>query len=355
LGPIFGRYCDIDQPELDNHITICKLGLVRREKMINTSTKARRIHQKNVVAITHDHRPIGPDLPLMRIGGVDSKVFQIGQDVDLEAGLEESRTREDGWLALADAGLRDALRDIAGNASDCLLARTAGDIERAKAEGRVAILLGIEGARFLEGDLANLARFHAAGLRELQLTWAFPNPLVPDKRLSEFGAEVVRECERLGIIVDLTHIARRAFLDVCEVAAGPLIISHGAARAVTCDLDDESIRAIAASGGIFGVHFYTTYLGPAPEPEAVIRQIDHIAGLVGIDTVALGIDFFPTEGVWRDLQVAQGATNLEWAVRDMSELPLITECLLRHGYSDTDIGKILGGNFLRVCKKVFGS
>ena len=355
LNSVFGRFCDVDEPELDSLISICTLGLVRRETMIDTSTDTQRIHRENVVAITHDHRPIGPDLPLMRIGGVDAKVFQIGLDVDPEAGVEESRTRENGWQALAEAGLRDALQDIADNASDCLLARTVGDIERAKAEGRIAILLGIEGGRFLVNDLAVLGRFHAAGLRELQLTWAFSNPLVQNKRLSEFGAEVVRECDRLGIIVDLTHIPGGAFRDAVEVATGPLIISHGAAKAVTCDQDDASIRAVAESGGFVGVHFYTTYLGPRPDPEAVFRQIDYIAGLAGIDAVALGIDFFPTDGVWRELQAAQGSMNLEWAIRDLSELPLITECLLQHGYSDTDIGKILGGNFLRVCKKVFGS
>jgi membrane dipeptidase len=250
--------------------------------------------------------------------------------------------------------LGEALRDIERNSERCLLARTVEDIERAKSEGRIAILFGAEGGRWLEGRLDTLGKFYKEGLRELQLTWAFPNPLVPNKRLSEFGADVVRECERLGILVDLTHIARRAFDDVCEVATGPLIISHGAARAVTCDLDDEKIRAIAASGGFFGVHFYTTYLGPAPDPEGVFRQIDYIAGLTGIDTVALGVDFFETEGVWRAMQEAQGATNLEWAIRDMSEMHLITECLLKHGYSDADIAKVLGGNFLRVCRTVFG-
>ena len=93
---------------------------------------------------------------------------------------------------------------------------------------------------------------------------------------------------------------------------------------------------------------------PAPTPDDIFKQIDYIAELVGIDHIALGVDFFPTEGVWRDLQIAQGAANLRWAVKDMSEMPKITQCLVEHGYSEVDIHKVLGGNFLRVCQEVFG-
>ncbi len=317
--------------------------------------RADEIHRRAVVVVDHDHRPIGPDLPLMLAGGVTAKVYQVTLDVDLDAGVEASRHRTDGWLPLAIRGMEEALTDIDAHADRCLLARTAGDIRRAKREGRVAILLGAEGARWLDGTLAPLRLFHRLGLRELQLTWAFANPLVPEGRLSPFGKSVVAECERLGVLVDVTHIPEKAFYDVMDAARKPVIVSHGAARSVTVDLSDDRIRALAATGGLLGVHFYTTYLGPAPAPEGVVRQIDHVAGLVGIDHVALGVDFFPTDGVWYDLQVAQGARDLRWAIKDTSEMPEITRCLVEHGYSEEDIRKILGENYLRVCEEVFGA
>jgi membrane dipeptidase len=313
------------------------------------------IHRRAVVAVIHDHRPIGPDLPLMLAGGVTAKVYQVTLDVDLDAGLEASRARADGWLRLAVRGMEEALHDIQAHREQCLLARTARDIVQAKQEGRVALLLGAEGARWLEASLAPLRLFHRLGLRELQLTWAFPNPLVPDGRLSPFGREVVAECERLGVLVDVTHIPERAFYDVIDAARRPVLVSHGSARSVTVDLDDARIRALASTGGLLGVHFYTTYLGPAPDPEGVVRQIDHIARLVGIDHVALGVDFFPTEGAWYDLQAAQGTKDLRWAVKDMSHMPEVTRCLVDCGYSEQDIHKVLGGNFLRLCQEVFGA
>ncbi|MCZ6678129.1 MAG: membrane dipeptidase [Candidatus Poribacteria bacterium] len=310
-----------------------------------TQAFADSIHERSILTVIHDHRPIGADLPLMIAGGVTAKVYQITLDVDVDAGYEPSKDRTEGWLRLATRGMETALREIEAHQGDCILARTAGDIWDAKRDGRVAILLGAEGARWLEGALEPLQLFHRLGLRELQLTWAFPNPLVPDGHLSPFGQEVVAECERLGILVDLTHISRNAFYEVIDLARQPVIVSHGAAQSVTTDLDDDRIRALASTGGVLGVHFYTTYLGPSPSPEDVFQQIDYIANLVGIDHVALGVDFFAIEGAWRDLQVAQGTTDLRWAVKDMSEMHQITRCLVAHGYSEEDIGKVLGGNF----------
>jgi membrane dipeptidase len=311
------------------------------------------IHRDSTVAVIHDHRPISADLPLMIAGGVTAKVYQVTLDVDVEAGYEASKTRTEGWLQLATRGMETALREIEAHHDHCILARTASDIRQAKRAGKVAILLGAEGARWLESSLEPLQLFHRLGLRELQLTWAFPNPLVPDGHLSFFGKEVVSECNRLGILVDLTHIPKDAFYEVIDHAQRPVIVSHGAAQSVTTDLDDDQLRALASTGGLLGVHFYTTYLGPTPTPKDVFQQVDYVANLVGIDHVALGVDFFPTEGGWRDLQIAQGARDLRWAVNDMSEMPKITHCLAAHGYSEENISKILGGNFIRLGHEIF--
>lgn len=312
------------------------------------------IHRHATIVVDHDHRPIGPDLPFMVAGGVTAKVYQVTLDVDVEAGFAASRDRPAGWLHLAVRGMAETLADIEAHADLCCLAETAADIRAAKAQGRVAILLGAEGARWLESSLDPLRLFHRLGLRELQLSWAFPNALVPDGHLSGFGRQVVDECSRLGIVVDVTHIPRAAFGEVVEHARMPIIVSHGAAAGVTRDLDDAQIRDLASTGGVLGIHFYITYLGPHPTPDDVIRQIDYVAELVGVEHVALGVDFFPTQGAWCDLQAAQGATNLRWAIEDMSQMPAITRSLVEHGYAESDIANILGGNFLRVCEAVFG-
>jgi membrane dipeptidase len=312
------------------------------------------IHRRAIVVVAHDHRPIGQDLLLMTEGGVTAKVYQISLDVNVDAGYQVSRNQTEGWLQLAARGLENALSEIESHYPRCILAKKTRDIRQAKEEGHVAIFLGAEGARWLEGTLEPLRLFHRLGLRELQLTWAFPNPLVPDGHLSPFGVEVVSECEKLGILVDVTHIPKNAFYEVINRAQRPVIVSHGTAKSITKDLDDNQLRALASTGGLLGVHFYITYLSPTPTPEDVFRQIDYVAELVGIDHIALGVDFFPTEGAWRDLQFAQGAANLRWAVKDMSEMPKITQCLVEHGYSEVDVYKVLGGNFLRVCQEVFG-
>ena len=307
------------------------------------------------MVVAHDHRPIGADLPLMQAGGVDAKVYQIALDVDPEVGKEASRNLAEGWLMRATQGMEAALRDIEAHADQCVLARNVDEIERAKEAGRIAILLGVEGARWLEGTLEPLRLFYRLGLRELQLKWSFRNPLVPERRLSDFGREVVTECDRLGIVVDLTHLPPEAFYDVIEVARNPVIVSHGSAKSLTADLDDDRIRVLASTGGVLGIHFYTTYLGASPGPEDVVKQVAYVSELVGIDHVALGVDFFPTEGAWRKLQEECGTTDLEWAVEDMRGMPEITHHLIDHGFSEAEARKVLGLNFLRVCKTVIGA
>ena len=323
--------------------------------MTRSDELAERIHRDAIVVVDHDHRPIAADLPLMLAGGVTAKVYQVTLDVDPDAGFQASRDRYEGWLHLAVRNMGDTLAEIDAHSDRCTLATTADQIRRAKAANRIAILLGAEGARWLESSLAPLHLFHRLGLRELQLTWAFPNPLVPDGNLSGFGGEVIEECGRLGIIVDVTHIPPAAFAQVIAKAQKPVIVSHGSAAGVTTDLDDHQIRDLASTGGVLGIHFYITYLGPDPQPDDVVRQIDYVAELVGVEHVALGVDFFPTDGPWYDLQVAQGATNLRWAIDDMSQMPAITRSLVARGYSEADIGAVLGGNFLRVCETTFGN
>jgi len=288
----------------------------------------------------------------MRAGGVTCKCYQVTLDVDVEAGTEASATIEEGWLRRMTQGIEAALAEI--EAGDSILVRTATDIERAKAKGKTAIMLGCEGSRWLEGSLAPLRLFHRLGLRELQLAWIYPNHVVPHGTLSAFGRQVIAECNRLGVIVDLTHLPREGFLAAAAASTKPVIVSHGACAAVTTDIDDQQLRALAGSGGLLGIHFFTTYLGDNPTPADVVKQVDHVAQTVGIDHVALGADFFPTGGAWRRLQADQNTFELKWAIDDLSHMRRITRALIDRGYGETDVQKVLGLNFLRVCREVFG-
>jgi membrane dipeptidase len=234
-----------------------------------------------------------------------------------------------------------------------MLALRADDFLRAKQEGKVAILIGVEGAKLLEGKLDNLRMFHGLGLRELQLRWAVPNQIVERDELTGFGVEVVRECQKLGIVVDLTHIPSAAYYRAIELLEKPPIVSHGAAGGR--DLDDKQLKALASRRGVLGLHFYSSYLGPRPTVDRVVEQVDYVAQTVGIETVGLGVDFFPTTGDWGDFQRAQGTTDISWAVPDIGQMRRVTDALARRNYSDADVSGVLGGNFLRVCREVFGS
>ena len=328
-----------------------------------TGDHALNLHQRSLVIVMHDHNPVGMDLPRMARGGVIAKVVNIGVDADIGASYQASAAQWQGWARRALLGLEEVLRDLESHADEARLALTAGEIEAAHSAGRRAILLGCEGGKLLEGELPLLRAFHRLGLRELQLTWAFTNQIAGEGGLTAFGREVVREMNTLGLIIDLTHLPRRAFDDVIGLTGQPVIVSHGAARGVTVDLDDEQIRAVAAAGGVIGIHFYSTYLAkvlpdgrraPGFGLDEFVDQVDYLKALVGIDHIGLGVDFFPTHGAWLDFQRVQGANSIRWAIDDLSQMPLVTRALVTRGYGDGEVQKILGLNFLRVCRAVFG-
>ena len=320
--------------------------------------RALQLHQKHVVFVIHDHNPIQPDLPRMLAGGVAGKLFNLGIDVDIEEGIAASASRRKGWSKKCFTALEDVEEILANNQQSLILARSADDILSAKGEGKVAVMLGVEGGKILEGKLELLQTFYDRGLRELQLRWAVPNQIVEDRSLTYFGRQVVKECNRLGIIISLTHIPDPAFFEVIALTRKPPIVCHGAAtipNTTMRDLTDRKLRALAALRGVVGIHFYSTYLGNQPSTEQVVQQIDYLANLVGIETVALGVDFFPTTGAWEKFQRDQGATNIQWAIPHIGEVAQVTEALLARNYPEPDIARILGGNFLRVCREVFGT
>ena len=281
-------------------------------------------------------------------------------------------------------------RAVERNPRDLMIATSVADIRRAKRLNKVACLLGIEGGHAIEDSLPTLREFYRLGVRYMTLTWNNTNNWADANRpphrhngLNDFGREVVREMNRLGMLVDVSHVSDETMSDALDVSKAPIIASHSSARAlsdVTRNIPDDLLRRIAKNGGVVHVNFYSMFVDaktvrPQSEerdkrlkaqqdaldekykndPERLaeesdkleqanplpplpisklIDHIDHIVKVAGIDHVGIGADF-------------DGANDMPDGAKDVSMLPNITYELLKRGYSEQDIRKILGGNLLR--------
>jgi membrane dipeptidase len=234
------------------------------------------------------------------------------------------------------------------------LALGADDALKAKAEGRLAAFLAIEGGEAIGESLDELRAFYARGVRLMTLTWNRRNAIArgvgdPGKGgLSAFGREVVAEMERLGMIVDVSHLSDEALDDVLAVATRPLVASHSNAKALLAhrrNLSDSQLARIAATGGLVGLTFAGVFVDAEPSRVTLERALDHLDRLVqaaGTDHVGLGTDF-------------DGFTApYGMVMKDCTGLPLLTEGLLRRGYAEADIRKLMGMNWLRVIREVIG-
>ena len=232
----------------------------------------------------------------------------------------------------------------------------------------ISFIVGFEGGEAIVQDLRILKAFHRLGLRRLTLCWNNRNMIADGVSwqrskggLTEFGADVVNECNRLGILVDVSHITDQGFWDTLEESKDPVIASHSNCRALCGsmrNLTDDMIKALAEKGGVMGVNYVPFFLtdidltkfraGDAEERkkvgsvdvERVVDHIDHIAKILGsVDNIGLGSDF-------------DGVPMIAKGLDDASKLPNLTKALVTRGYSDQEIEKILGGNFLRAIKRV---
>ena len=245
----------------------------------------------------------------------------------------------------------DKIEDIVARHSQYIgIARTPADLWRHKHEGRKSIMLGIENGHALDGKIENLRHFAERGIVYMTLCHNGDNDICDSARgsqthsgLSAFGREVVREMNRLGIMVDLSHAAESSFYDALELSETPIVCSHSSCRAL-CDhprnLTDEQMRALAQKGGVMQVTLYNGFLvkdGEATIDDAM-RHLEHAIDIMGIDHVGLGTDFDGDGGI-------RGLAS-------SSELLNFTRQLLARGYSEDDIQKIWGGNFIRVMHDV---
>jgi membrane dipeptidase len=280
------------------------------------------------------------DLPRLREGGVAGQFFSFWTTPYPERGCAKAVATQ---LDALDAA-------IAKHPSQLAWTRTGADVRAAKARGQVAALGGIEGGQALEGTLDCVEAFSRRGVRYLGLLHFTANAIGrpakgrganPSVGLTGFGRDVIRECERCGVIVDLAHINRRGFFDALEVATLPPMVSHTGVVGVHAhwrNIDDEQIRAVADKGGCIGIIFARKFLGSA-SIEAVVDHLLHLIDVAGEDVPALGSDFdgfvVPPEGL-----------------EDVAAMPNLTVALSRRGVPPRVLEKILGGNVLRVLDSV---
>ena len=377
--------------------------LTRTARADEISERAHKLHFSSIVLDTHDdttqrfftkdydlgkQNPTGHvDIPRMREGGMNAIFFSIWID-----------GRIMGPPAIQKAlDQIDAVREnVKKYSKDMLLARTADDVRRAHAQGKIAALMGVEGGHMIGNDIRMVRIFADLGVRYMTLShfynteWSDSSTDKPAHNgLTDFGKEVVREMNRQGIVVDISHVSDKTFYDALAISKAPLLASHSSCRALcnhVRDMSDDMIKALAAKGGVIQINYEKSFIDQAYKDaydkeaggvvqhlseltkncnndeacisremsklqekltaegklphvswERIIDHIDHAVKLVGADHVGLGSDF-------------DGADMPE-GMEDCSKLPKITEALLRRGYSDSDIRKILGENTLRVMEQ----
>jgi membrane dipeptidase len=370
---------------------------------------ARPVHQSALVIDTHADTTerfvdenfdfAGPrgyghlDLPSARAGNLGAEFFSIWVDPEKYKGQYAHRA-----LDMIDAVYEQVRR----HPNDMVMAYSADDIRRAHAQRKIAALIGVEGGHAIENDLRVLRDYYRLGARYMTLTWMNTNEwadasgeesnkaLHVHNGLTPFGKEVVSEMNRLGMMVDISHVSDKTFWDTLEVTKAPVIASHSSARAVANhfrNLTDDMLRAIAKNGGVVQVNFFDGFISdeyrkafdemrpqmrqalkevdeqykdadpatrarehdrvqhewvakiPRPPLKVLVDHIDHIAKVAGVDHVGLGSDF-------------DGVYSLPEGIDSAADLPKITEALMARGYTAQDIHKIMGENLLRVFAEV---
>src|SRR5215831_5453545 len=383
-------------------------SMTNKPESTSPPTDALSIHQRAIIVDMHadtTQRLVDEHLDLQsrladghldavraKTGGLDAQFFSIWVDPDLFGGGGPGAIRR------ADVQI-EAVRNLAVKHPETWeLATTAGDIRRIAAAGKIAALMGLEGGYAIDNKIENVARYYQMGVRYMSGAWSVSTDWAGSsgdetgktRGLTEFGKQVIREMNRLGMMVDVSHLSDKAFWDIISTSSKPVIATHSGCRAITDvprNLTDEMIVALAKTGGVVNVIFYPEHIEPgysakkkqvdtqiAAEVERasatekgdaahkklardqvrreeylkllpkvyvsrIVDHVDHIVKLVGIDHVGIGSDFDGVQIVPADL-------------KSVADLPNLTKELLRRGYSESDIDRILGGNMLRVMDEV---
>jgi membrane dipeptidase len=370
----------------------------------DVAARARKLHFSSIVVDTHDDTTqrfldgdfdLAPrnasgsiDIPRMKEGGLGAIFFSIWMP---------SKITGPDAVQRALIQIEDVRAQVRKHSADLMLATTAAEIRQARKQNKIAVLMGVEGGHMINSSLDILDQFASLGVRYMTLThsgnseWADSSTDKPvHNGLTAFGKDVVREMNRLGMMVDISHVSDKTFRDVLEVSKAPVIASHSSCRAI-CDaprnMTDDMMRALAAKNGVVQINYHVGFLSqefrdaekadpkineaiavevhqrcgdkegcqliegdkitreyveqgklPRVDWTKIIEHIEHAVKVAGVDHVGLGSDF-------------DGA-NMPFGMEDVSKLPKITEALLRKGYAEGDVKKILGENTLRVMTDV---
>ena len=333
------------------------------------------LHDEAPIVLAHDHMVEAEDFARDRAGGVTAKVVQATLDARVfaptRAEYQQSLHSTEGFMRDAMEVYDALLAKVQANPRELLVVRSGADVRAAKASDRLGLILGCEGAKLLEGRVAALRNFHRLGVRHIEFHWAIRNQLGTAQNddgepgLTAFGSEVVAEMNRLGMLIDVSHSSAATIADVLRESSDPVINSHTGARVfhdTPQNLWDAQIRELADNGGVAAVHFASGVLVDGDELASiadVVRHIDHLIDVGGIDSVGLGPDFVLGHAD-RDARLLfnmnRTPESYTWTkdLDDSGKLRNLTRALVANGYGDEDIRKILGGNLLRVIDEAMG-
>ncbi|MFM8396125.1 MAG: dipeptidase [Acidobacteriota bacterium] len=367
LGSLSGEILSQNAPQSGGRVAESDAALRARARRLHRSAIVIDTHNDVTTPIVDEGFDLGArdtsgrnqtDLPRLKEGGLGAEFFSIY--------VSSAYARQGGSARRAMEMIDGVYEQVRRHPQSLEMASTVADIRRIHRSGKIAALMGIEGGHAIEDSLAALRLFHRLGIRYMTLTHTNTNnwadaaggiSIAAEKRhngLSDFGREVVREMNRLGMMVDISHVSDETFYDVIEVTRSPVIASHSSARALTDvprNLSDEMLRVLARNGGVVMVNFYngfinTEYARPGQARptkaaqtatlEMLMQHFEHVIKVAGIDHVGIGSDFDGVDGL------------LPTGMEDVSRLPTITYELLRRGYSEAEVRKVLGENLLRV-------
>ncbi len=302
-------------------------------------------------------------LPQLRAGGVDIQVLPVFIDDDFrpEGALRQT-------LRMLEAGHRVA----AENADAVRLCTDGAEIDAALEAGRIALVLALEGCEALGSDVELLRPLARLGVRMASFTH-FGRTALADgsaedaagSRLTTAGVDAVARCEELGVVLDVSHLSAAGTDHVLELASRPVVASHSSAHALCAhhrNLTDERLKGIAASGGVVGVNFFYGFIDPdAPTVGRLVDHVEHIAAVAGIDHVGLGPDFVkevfeqltPPAVAAVDFEGLDGRRTIP-GLDGPAGLPLVTAEMVRRGWPEADVRRVLGGNWLRVFRSDLG-
>jgi membrane dipeptidase len=286
-----------------------------------------------------------------------------GVDVVMAAAYIEPEYKPERSLKRAMQILGAALADLDETPDIAMIIRSRNDFQRVITEGKLGLLLGLEGGEPVEDNLGSLRSFYEIGVRFIGLTWNQRNRLadgVDEERskggLTRAGVDVVREANRLGMVIDVSHISQAGFWDVLATSSTPIMASHSSSRCLRDhprNLTDDQIKAVAGKGGVVGVCFAGAHLsGSKSTVETIADHVEHMVHLVGPSHVGLGPDFVSYLYEGGALPAPVGGHQPVEGMEDASKLPQITKVLLRRGLSEGDITQVLGGSFTRLFEQV---